>query len=105
MRSALVVAGLVLLAGCTETYRWSKADVSEEQRKEDIASCRAVAEKKAAEQFSHDLTRIEEPIGGIGGPQALRRDFARADARQYRNKIYENCLINMGYRKYLRDPK
>src|SRR3546814_19347200 len=60
--------------------------------KEDFNSCRAVAEKKASEQFSQDLGRIEEPIGGRGGPQALRRDFARMDARQFRNKMYENCL-------------
>lgn len=110
MRSPLVIAGLALLAGwllagCAETYRWSKPDVTEDQRKEDFTSCRAIAEKKASEQFSQDLGRIEEPIGGTGGPQALRRDFARMDARQFRNKMYENCLINLGYRKYIREPR
>src|SRR3546814_9939950 len=60
VRVPLIVAVLVLLAGCTESYRWSKPEVNEEQRKEDIASCRATADKKAEEQFTQDLDRLEE---------------------------------------------
>src|SRR3546814_20383877 len=109
MRSPLVIAGLALvagwlLAGCAETYRWSKPDVTEDQRKEDFNSCRAIAEKKASEQFSQDLGRIEEPIGGRGGPQALRRDVARIEARQLRNKMYENRPSHLGLRQYMCTP-
>src|SRR3546814_13266142 len=100
MRSPLVIAGLALLAGwllagCAETYRWSKPDVTEDQRKKDFTSCRAVAEKKASEQFSQDLARIEEPIGGRGGPQALRRRFARMDGAPVRKHALEDCLIKL----------
>src|SRR3546814_12470529 len=101
MRSPLVIAGLALvagwlLAGCDETYRWSKPDVTVDQRKKDFTSCRAVAEKKASEQFSQDLGRIQEPIGGRGGAQALRRDIARLDARQFRNEMSDECPIIRG---------
>src|SRR3546814_12559732 len=61
VRVPLIVAVLVLLAGCTESYRWSKPAVNAEQRKEDLASCRATAAKKAEEQTTQALDRLAEP--------------------------------------------
>jgi len=96
---ALVLAAMALAAACAapEKTRWVRPGNDTGPQPTDLAACRADATRRAEREFLLDT----EPRGDrdFGTPGDIRDEMAKRDARRYRQRIYDECLRSLGYRK------
>jgi hypothetical protein len=88
----------VLIAACTtpEKSRWNRPGHGDGPKPTDLAACRADAKRRAEREFLLDTN----PRGDreFATPSGLNSQLAQRDAKRYRQRIYNECLRNLGYR-------
>lgn len=105
-RIGLLAASALLAAACSappqEKTRWTQPGSGAEPKSADAAACRADANRRAEREYLLDTeTRSDR---GFGTPGTVQNDLARRDARRYRQRLFEDCMRGLGYRKAREDP-
>ncbi|NKB60353.1 MAG: hypothetical protein GKS00_28940 [Alphaproteobacteria bacterium] len=94
-----VPIALLLATACTapEKTRWTQPGSGTGPKPTDLAACRADANRRAEREFQLETN----PRGDrdFASPGDLRTELARRDAKRYRQRIYDECLRSLGYRR------
>jgi hypothetical protein len=93
---ALAAAGVVVaVAACAEPARWQKPGAGADDWARDQSSCRYRARREADREFRALPPERDSSLSG--GRSALEQDMAVYDAKRREQRMFENCLRNLGY--------
>lgn len=98
-RLMVVVAAAAFAGGCAtdRASSWHKPGATQDQWAADTTYCRALARKRAQEEYS----AYSNPQGSAGSQSGSQFDgmMRRHDAKLNTVDIFERCLTRKGYRK------
>ncbi|MDD9876118.1 MAG: hypothetical protein OXR84_01615 [Magnetovibrio sp.] len=96
--AGLLLAAAAVLGGCAQkAASWQKPGATQDQWTADTTYCRALARKKAQDEYS--AYTPHQGSGGVQSGATFDSLMRRHDAKRNTVDIFERCLMRKGYRK------